>query len=368
VYAPPGYLLFVRDRALFAQGFDAARLALTGNPFTVAQYATGCSCLGLTVSDNGSIAFRSTATPPRRQFVWFDRAGKEVGKLGDAAPMFSPSLSPDGLHVVGYRGNPADGNVDVWMLDTRRAAFTRLTVDPGDDVAPTWSPDGSRVAFSSNREGTHHVYVKSANGSDAEELLFSSPDEKSVTHWTSDGLFVLFDNHNSKRGSDIFAVPLTGERKPFAVAQTPFDEHRAQTSPDGNWVAFQSDESGRDEIYVQPFPGPGSKWPVSTGGGTQVRWRPDGKELFYVALDGRLMAVPIQLASTTNAPEVGAPVPLFAPPLGGAIQQADFRHQYMVSRDGQRFLIVTAGEGAIAPITIILNWKPTPLSTRLSNP
>jgi hypothetical protein len=161
---------------------------------------------------------------------------------------------------------------------------------------------------------------------------------------------------------------MTGERKPFAVAQTQFDEHRAQTSPDSQWVAFQSDESGQDEIYVQPFPGPGSKWPVSTSGGTQVRWRRDGKELFYVALDGRLVAVPIQLGSSTKPPEVGAAVPLFAPPLGGAIQQADFRHQYMVSADGQRFLVATVGEPTISPITVILNWKPPSMTTRSSSP
>ena len=155
---------------------------------------------------------------------------------------------------------------------------------------------------------------------------------------------------------------MDGDGKPFPVVQTNFDEQRAQFSPDGNWIAYQSDESGRDEIYVQPFPGPGSKWPISTSGGTQVRWRRDGKELFYVALDGRLMAVPIRIASNAQAPEVGAPVALFAPPLGGAVQQADFRHQYMVSADGQRFLIATVGEEATSPITVILNWKPEPIT------
>jgi Tol biopolymer transport system component len=367
VYAPSGHLLFVRDRTLFAQGFDATTLALTGNPFTVAQYATGCACLGLTVSDNGSIAYRSTATPPRRQFVWFDRSGNEIAKLGDATFMASPSLSPDGSRVLGYRGNPVDGNIDVWTLDTRRGVFTRLTDDPSDDVVPAWSPDGGRIAFSSNRKGTHNIYVKSADGSSSDELIFESPGEKSVTHWTSDGRFVLFDSHDSKRGTDIFAVPLSN-RKPIPIAQTQFDEHRAQASPNGKWVAFQSDESGRDEIYVQPFPGPGSKWPISTHGGTQVRWRPDGKELFYVGLDGRLMDVPIRFVPNAQTPEVGTAVPLFSPPLGGAIQQADFRHQYMVSSDGQRFLVATVGDATIAPITVILNWKPASMTTRLSSP
>ena len=147
---------------------------------------------------------------------------------------------------------------------------------------------------------------------------------------------------------------------PFPVVQTNFDEQIGQFSPDGSWIAYQSDESGRVEIYVQPFPGPGNKWPISTNGGSQVRWRRDGKELFYVALDGRLMAVPIRVASNGGAPEVGTPVALFAPRLGGAVQQADYRHQYMVSPDGQRFLVATVTEEATSPITVILNWKPKP--------
>jgi hypothetical protein len=144
------------------------------------------------------------------------------------------------------------------------------------------------------------------------------------------------------------------------VVQTNFDEQQAQFSPDGKWIAYQSDESGRAEIYVQPFPGPGNKWPISTNGGSQVRWRRDGKELFYVALDGRLMAVPIRVATNAAPPEVGTPVLLFAPPLGSAVQQADYRHQYMVSSDGQQFLVATVTEGANLPITVILNWKPRP--------
>ena len=169
---------------------------------------------------------------------------------------------------------------------------------------------------------------------------------------------MLFHSEDPKRSSDIWALPLDGDRKPFPVVQTNFDEEAAQFSPDGKWIAYQSDESGRVEIYVQPFPGPGNRWPISTDGGSQVRWRSDGKELFYVALDGRLMAVPIRVASNAGAPEVDTSVTLFAPRLGGAVQQADYRHQYMVSSDGQRFLVATVTEQANSPITVILNWKP----------
>ena len=170
---------------------------------------------------------------------------------------------------------------------------------------------------------------------------------------------MLFNSQNRERSGDIWALPLEAHAKPFPVVQTSFDEQRGQFSPDVHWIAFQSNESGRPEIYVQPFPGPAAKWPVSVNGGSQVRWRPDGKELFYVALDGRLMAVPFRVAPNTQTPEVGAPVALFAPPLGGAVQQGDYRQQYMVSRDGRQFLVAAVSEEANSPITVILNWKPS---------
>jgi len=356
-YLASGYLLFVRQRTLYAQRFDPAALTLSGDPFPIAP---GCGCVGISASDNGSVAYRTTSGAGRRQFAWFDRSGDEIAKVVDSGGMSSPSLSPDGQQVVGYRGNPVDGNVDVWLLDVRRGAFTRLTDDVGDDVGPVWSPDGTRITFASNRKGTHDIYQKPASGGGREELLFSDPNEKGVSDWSPDGRFVLFDRRELKKRSDVWALPLNGDGKPIPVSNSDFEELRGQFSPDGNWVAYQSDESGRHEIYIQPFPGPGRKSPVSTGGGSQVRWRRDGQELFYVGLDGRLMAVPVALASNGQAPVIGAPGALFTPPLGGMVQIADFRPQYMVSPDGQRFLIATFAEGPLSPITVILNWKPKP--------
>jgi serine/threonine protein kinase len=360
VYAPSGHLLFVRQRTLFAQRFDPVGLRLTGNPFPVTEDSRDCACLGLSVSDTGSFAYRTTAPSPERPFIWFDRFGNELSKVGNSA-MASPSLSPDGHRVVGYRGNPVDGNIDIWMVDVTRGVFSRLTDDVADDVRPVWSPDGDHIVFTSNRKGTQNLYRKSAVAGGSEELLLATEQQKGVSDWSSDGRFVLFDSRDPKSGTDIWALPLDKSGKPgkpFVVVQTNFEEQSGQFSPDGNWIAYQSDESGRHEIYLRPFPGPGNKWPVSTNGGTQVRWRRDGKEVFYVSLDGRLMAVPIRVASNGAPPEVGAPVALFAPPLGGAVQQADFRHQYMVSSDGQRFLVATVPEGVNSPITMILNWKP----------
>jgi len=357
-----GYLFFIRQRTVFAQRFDPIRLELIGNPLPVAQNpAVGPAGVSVSVSDTGSIAYRTASAGGRRQFVWFDRSGREIGKVGSPGTMSNPSLSPDDERVVGYRGNPVDGNVDIWILDVRRGAYSRMTSDVGDDVSPAWSPDGSHIVFSSNRKGSHDLYRKSATAFGTEELLLANAQEKGCSDWSSDGRFVLYESRELKRRSDIFALPLDGHAPPIPVAQSEFEELRGQFSPDGKWVAYQSDESGRHEIYVQAFPGPGHKFPISTGGGTQVRWRRDGKELFYIALDERLMAVPIRFAAAGQQPEVGVPVALFAAPLGGFIQQADFRHQYDVASDGERFLMAAVTEApSNSPINVILNWRPRP--------
>jgi eukaryotic-like serine/threonine-protein kinase len=357
-----GQLFFIRQRTVYAQRFDPVRLELVGDPIAVAQNAAiGTSGESVSVSETGAIAFRlAAAAPARRQFVWFDRSGREIDTVGVQGVMSTPSLSYDDQRVVGYRGNPVDGNVDVWVLDVKRGAFSRVTSHVSDDVVPAWSPGGDQIVFSSNRKGTHDLYRKSATAGGTEELLFANTQEKTAGDWSSDGRFVLFDSRDAKRRSDLWALPLDGSAKPIPIAQSDFEETRGQFSPDVKWVAYQSDESGRHEIYVQAFPGPGPKFPISTGGGTQVRWRRDGKELFYVALDERMMAVSIKFGAAGQTPEIGAPVALFAPPLGGFIQQADFRHQYDVSADGQRFLVATTGERATSPIAVILNWKPRP--------
>jgi len=360
-YASSGHLLFLRRGTLFAQDFDPVRLELTGNPIPMAeQVSSNGQGSGVSVSGAGSIAYRTSSANAQRQFVWLDRSGKELSRVGDSVSttLSSPSLSLDGQRVALYRA--LDGNTDVWLFETRRGVLSRFTSDVADDTSPVWSPDGDRIVFNSNRKGIHDLYQKSATAGGSEDLLLSTAQGKNATDWSPDGRFVLFHSEDPKRSFDIWALPLDGNRKPFPVVQTNFDEQQAQFSPDGKWIAYQSDESGRVEIYVQPFPGPGNRWPVSTNGGSQVRWRRDGKELFYVALDGRLMAVPIRVAMNGGAPEVRTPVTLFAPPLGGAVQQADYRHQYMVSSDGDRFLVATVTEQANSPITVILNWKPQP--------
>jgi Tol biopolymer transport system component len=359
VYSPTGHLFSVRQGTLFAQAFDVRRLALTGDPFPVAA-GTGIPVAGaemvpaLSASEH-AIVYRSGASTAERQFVWFDRAGKELGRVGSPVSALNPNLSPDERTVAMYR--MLSGNTDIWLLDLLRGVFTRFTFDAANDVNAIWSPDGARIVFQSNRKGVSNLYQRRISGGAAEEELFVSDQDKAPLDWTSDGRFVLFRNTDPKMGYDLWALPFEGPRTPFPVVQSNFEERDGQFSPDGQWIAYQSNESGRVEVYVQPFPN-GRKWQISTAGGAQVRWGPGGKELFYIAFDGRLMAVSLRLAADRQTVDAAAPVPLFATRVGGAVQGIA-RQQYAVSADGKRFLMNTLVEDAsTAPISVIFNWQP----------
>jgi dipeptidyl aminopeptidase/acylaminoacyl peptidase len=344
---------------MFAQNFDAARLALSGNPFPVATHVvanTGFGVAAASASPAGPLVYR-TGPAERHQLAWFDRSGHDVGRVGvaDSNDPTGPSLSRDGRRLALSR--TVDGNQDIWLLEIASGALRRFTFEAGNDVNPIWSPDGSRIVFASNRKGSGDLYQKPTSGTAEEKLLLSTPLGKQAADWSPDGRFLLYRTQDLKTRYDIWALPLDEGQKPFAVVQTSFDERDAQFSPDGKWIAYESDESGRFEIYLQPFPGPGAKWPVSRNGGAQVRWRSDAKELFYVGLDERLMAVPIRLPSNDQDVEIGAAVALFSSHVGGAVTVR--RQQYTVSPDGQRFLMNTVSdEASTSPITVIQNWKP----------
>jgi len=360
IHQSSGQLLFVSQGTLYAQRFDMTGLALVGTRSPVAEDVATVS-----VSDAGLIAYRTSAAGGRRQFVWFDRAGREIGRVGDPDSNAGvnggdPSLSPDGRYVAVQR--TVDRNRDIWLLETTRGVLSRFTSENADNTAPRWSPDGRRLVFSSNRSGVYDLYLKSMTSAGSEELLLATPQNKSVTDWSRDGRFMLFRSVDPELSHDLWALPLDGDKRPFPVVRTRFVEPYGQFSPDGRRVAYQSNESGRAEVYVQPFPGPGAKIQISTNGGTQMRWRRDGKELFYLALDGRVMAVPIG-PGPHAAFEPGEPVPLFAARVGELVPlQSGYHQSYDISPDGQRFLMQTITEDVNAPaaIMIILNWSPKP--------
>jgi len=359
VYAPSRDLLFLRQGTLFAQTFDPERLELTGTATPLAEQVSmgTLASPALSASTGGLIAYRTGPSDGQRQFLWFDRSGKEVGKAGDpGGALMGPSASPDGRHLALFQG--LNGFVDIRLLDIERGVLTRFTSDPADDVWPVWSRDGKNIVFSSNRKGQLDLYLKAIGETGSEQSLLATPDHKVANDWSPDGRFLLYTSIDAKVDVSLWVLPLDGERKPFKAVQTDFNAGWAQFSPDGKWIAYASNESERWEIYVQRFPGPGPRSIVSTGGGVMARWRPDGKELFYIALDDRLTAVPIRFASGGQTIEAGTPTPLFATRVGGALAQTDVNPPYVVAPDGQRFLMSTVVDDAnTSPITVILNWK-----------
>ena len=359
VYSPDGWLLFIRAGTLLAQRLDLGRGELTGNPVTVADPValdSGLNAGAFSVSASGLVAYRSGGAG-QRQLVWFDRSGKTLGTIGapDANNLLAPILSPDGRRVAVAR--TVQGNTDIWLLDATRS--TRFTFDPSLDRFPIWSPDGSRVVFDSNRKGHRDLYVKSSNGAGSEELLLESAQDKGASDWSRDGRFLLYYSLDPQTAYDIWVLPMEGDRKPFVFLKTNFDERRAKFSPDGRWVAYMSNESGRYEIYVRPFNGNapgtsvGGQWQVSTSGGISPRWRADGKEVYYIAPDGKLMATPITASGATVEP--GSPVALFQTRIVGGGTDVTMGANYDVSVDG-RFLINTVLENTASPITLLQNW------------
>jgi serine/threonine protein kinase/Tol biopolymer transport system component len=356
VYAATGHLLFIRENTLLAQRFDPDRLELTGQPYAIAERVT--TGTRLSASAAGTIAYRtSAANSEQRQLVWVDRSGRELDKAvyRDTASL-GPSLSPDGRRVAVFRLD--QGNMDIWSYETSRRAWDRLTFDPGDDIFPLWSSDGTSIVFGSARHtDIVNLYRKFLSAPhEREELLLATPQPKFPTDWSADARFVVYDSLDPKRGYDIWALPLNGQ--PFEVLRTDFNERLAQFSPDGTWIAYQSDKTGRYEIYVRPFPGPGDDQRISIDGGAQVRWNSNGTELFYIAADDRLMAVPIRIISNGKAFASETPRGLFDTIVGSTAINAN-RHQYVVSPDGQSFVMNTVvGDTSASPITVILNWKP----------
>jgi eukaryotic-like serine/threonine-protein kinase len=351
VYAPPGYLLFARGRTLMAQPFDAVRGRTTGDAMPVAEQVEnsfGVLLNRFSVSQNGVLAYISSgALGGTQQLAWVDRSGKTAGAVGPPGVYNNFRLAPDDKGIAFDRPDPQSGIQDVWVMDLIRGVTSRFTFDPAWDGVPIWSPDGLRILFPSNRAGLFDLYVKAATGAGREEVLVKLGTPAGWgTHWSLDGRFILYQSLAKDTGIDLWIAPQFGDRKPFPYLNTKFNEEEGSFSPDGRWIAYVSDESGREEVYVQAFPLSGAKRQISAGGGSEPNWRTDGTELFYVAADRNLMAVPIKAGATVEA---GVPKSLFP-----ITANADHR-SYAVANDGQRFLVSTS-VGAV-PITVVLNWQ-----------
>ena len=351
VYTEPGYMLFVRDGALIAQRFDAARGRLSGETVSLVEQVQTFPVVGaaaFSASETGVLAYQAGTPDERAQILWSDRNGTRSETGIPAGSINSPRLSHDGGRIL-FRVEDRQGRGDIWIHDLARRVSSRFTFDPANDFAPIWSPDDTRVVFSSNRTSGGDLYVKASSGAGGEESLFASRDRKTVTQWPSDGRLLFVGFAAAMTSIDMWSLSLP-DGKATPLLKTEFTEGGGQLSPDGRWLAYHSNESGRMEVYVQPFPGPGAKWKVSRDGGQYSRWRGDGKELFFVAGDRALMAADVVGGQTFAA---GDPRPLF--PIHPRARTLDY--PYDVTADGRRFLVSeSSGEDAALPITLVVDW------------
>jgi Tol biopolymer transport system component len=356
-YLPPGYLIFSRNQTLMAQRFDANHLQLIGEPFAVANDTDYVSIVAraiFSVSQNGTLVYQ-TGSSTSSQLQWFDRSGKQLSTIGAPARYANPRISPDGRKVAVDIDDP-ESNTAVWLVNLENGVRSRFTFDSSSaEETPIWSPDGARVLWMSQRNGGINFYMKAATGSGSEEPITRS----SVTlldlptDWSRDGRFLLYTATRPDWNLQMSILPLKGDGKPRAFAHSQSSEREGQFSPDGRWVAYSSNESGRSQVYVVPFPGPGGKYQISTEGGQQPRWRRDGKELFFLSPGKKLMAVSIRAGANL---EFGEPTVLFQTRAREPLSSEEV-FTYDVSPEGQRFLINENLEQANPPpVNIVLNW------------
>ena len=346
IYAEPGYLIYARGNQLLAAPFDARRLELKGAPAVIApdvgRHPSGAAAF--TAANNGILAFRPREAAPLVQLTWMDRGGRKTGTAGSAAAFTGFRLSPDGRQIAVMLD---DKDVtSLWLVDAQRGTLSRFT-SGWTSLFPVWSPDSNSIVYGSPRDSPPDLYRRSL-ASPQDERLMSSPAENDADDWSRDGRFIVYESTSGQANVDLWLLPLFGDRKPTPFLQTPYSELQARFSLEAggpHWLAYVSNESGKNQVYVTTFPAPGRKWQVSINGGSKPEWRGDGKEIFFQSPDGQIMAVPVTMAP---AFEVGAPHALFANP----------GRSFEVNADGQRFLVnAPAGEEPLPPVTVVVNWR-----------
>jgi len=361
-----GHLVFLRETTLFAQPFDAERLTLSGNPVPLAERIrinTGSGAGQFSISNIGMLVYQSIDTTPS-QLTWIDRSGRVAGTLGDPGAIADLHLSGNGLWAAVSMSGRSDDQHDIWLFDVGRGVRTRLTSDEADDTAPFLSTDGSRLLYSSRRGAAKAVYLKPVGGTGAPERLLEDPRDKRVQDWSPDGQHLLYWQFGGTSSLDVWTLALQGDRTPVPVINSAASESRSAFSPDGRFVAYESSESGRPEVYLLPFPPVGRGRPISATGGRNPHWRADGQEIFFLGDAGVMRAAVTRSASGL---EIGVPEPLFelASRLGSRWPQmlSAQVNLYNVTPDGQRFLFALPQDRSQETVTLVVNW---PAATSVS--
>ena len=348
-FSPPDDFLFLEGNTLMSQKMDMTRFTLKGTPVPVATdigFNPETGMTAFTSSGPNVLVYRHGRY--MRRLEWFNRTGKMVGEIGEPGRYQSVSLSPDGKQLAFTRTDQTTGNSDIWVSDLDRGTTQRVTSSPAVDDDPVWSPDGRDIAFDSGNGEISDLYRVRSTGAGAPKPLLAAGASRIVSDWSRDGRYIAFTEFSGTTGAGIRLLPMQGDHEPLPFAVSNFSGRDAHWAPDGGSIAYVSDESGRAEVYLQPFPQSDQKWQISVNGGERPRWRSDGRELYYLDPDFNLMEVGVQTGPPTR---IGIPRILFQSQIYGGTRQ------YAPSRDGQRFLMVVDPEASIPPLTVILNWR-----------
>ncbi|MDP9268612.1 MAG: hypothetical protein M3P27_09865, partial [Acidobacteriota bacterium] len=356
IYAEPGYLLFIRDGNLMAQRFDASALKLVGEATPIAedvQFNAIRRTGTFTTATNGLLVYQAGAQGGKAQLNWYDMlTGKDLGKVGPPGTYQTVDLAPDGKHAIARIADPRSGDVELWEYDLTRDVFTRLTFG-GTTIQVVWAPDSSKIAYGLNRAGRWTVTEKPVNGASGErELVAGGDGEHAPNAYSWDGKYLAFQQRNPKdRSWDIWILPLTGDQKAFPFLTGPANESSGNFSPDGKWFAYTSDESGRLEVYVAPFPGPGGKWQVSANGAFNAGWDRKGR-FGMLAFPGKYFLVP--MVAKGSELEIGKPQPQL-----GELNIAQWRYSSLTADGDKTLALVPVDQGGVANVTLVTNWTNT---------